>query len=131
MADDVYLKETLADGKITCYRFVSTGSEAAELWYTELVKLFSTWDNRNALLLLVDLCEANNLISAEMMKTAREASHERPDVPGKTAVLVSAHDSSVNVKALLDHVLAGTRPRRIFSKEDEAVAWLLEPISPE
>ena len=25
MSDDVYIKETLADGKITCYRFVSTG----------------------------------------------------------------------------------------------------------
>ena len=127
MSDEVYIKETLQDGKIVCYRFVSTGSEAAEKWYTEIVNLFSSWDNRNHLLLLVDLCQANNLLSAEMMKTAREASHERPDVPGKTAVVIETHDSSVSVKALLDHVLADTRPRKIFSNEDEAVAWLLEP----
>ena len=127
MSDDVYVRESLEDGKIVCYRFTSTGSEAAEKWYTEIVNLFSSWDNRNRLLLLVDLCEANNLISAEMMKTAREASHERPDVPGKTAVLVSVQDSSINVKALLDHVLADTRPRKIFFKEDAAVAWLLSP----
>ena len=131
MSDDVYIKESLEDGKIICYRFVSTGSEAAELWYTEIVNLFSSWDNRDSLLLLVDLCEANNLLSAEMMKTAREASHERPDVPGKTAVLINMHNSAVNVKALLDHVLAETRPRRIFSQEDEAIAWLLEPITAE
>ena len=126
MSDEVYIKESLADGKIVSYSFVSTGSEAAEKWYTEIVNLFSSWDNRNKLLLLVDLCQANNLLSAEMMKTAREASHERPDVPGKTAVVVDSHESSLNVKALLDHVLADTRPRRLFSNQDEAIAWLLE-----
>jgi hypothetical protein len=126
MTDDVYIKESLVDGKIVSYSFVSTGSEAAEKWYTEIVNLFSSWDNRIPLLLLVDLCQANNLLSAEMMKTAREASRERPDVPGKTAVVVDSHESSLNVKALLDHVLAETRPRRLFSNHDEAIAWLLE-----
>jgi len=127
MSDDVYIKESLADGKIVSYSFVSTGSEAAEKWSIEMTNLFSSWDNRKQLLLLVDLCQANNLLSAEMMKTAREASKERPDVPGKTAVVVDSRESSVSVHALLDHVLADTRPRKIFSNQDEAIAWLLEP----
>ena len=42
MSDEVYLKESLADGKIISYSFISTGSEAAEKWYTEIVNLFAS-----------------------------------------------------------------------------------------
>ena len=127
MPEEVYSKEMLADGRIVCFRFVSTGSEAAEKWYLELTDLFSNWDKRAPLLMLVDLSRENNLVSAEMMRTAREASHERPDVPGKTAVLIDGSEPSQNIKLLLDRGLAETRQRKIVASESEAVAWLLEP----
>lgn len=124
MSEDVFYQETLHDGQIICYRFISTGAEAAELWLAEVTELFDNWNSDQPLLLLIDLCRADNMMSAEMMRNARQASQER--LPGKTAMLIDAEGSSINVKALLDRVLADARERRIFLKEDEAVQWLLE-----
>ncbi len=126
MADEVFVTEHLANGKIACYRFISTGAEASEVWFQEVVNLFNSWDSSEPLLLLIDLSKPDNQLSAEALKAGREASQTRPDVPGKTALLINSSEPSQNVKALVEHVLAGTRERKIFSSEAEAVAWLLE-----
>ena len=125
MADEVFTKERLAGGRIVCYRFVSTGSEAAEKWYTEITDLFMNWDASAPLFLLVDLRQAENLISPEMLRTAREASQERPDVPGKTALIIDSSEPAQNVTGMVDHVLAETRERKIFDNEPDAINWLL------
>ncbi len=125
MADEVFTKEWLADGKIACYRFISTGSEAAEKWLSEITALFTQWDHSKPLLLLIDLSMPNNALSPEALRVARQASQEQPNVPGKTALLIDGDESTHNVKALVQHVLAGTRERQLFSDEAAAVAWLL------
>ncbi|MEP7290542.1 MAG: hypothetical protein ABI835_02110 [Chloroflexota bacterium] len=126
MADEVFSKEWLADGKIACYRFVSTGSEAAEKWFSEIVDLFTQWDRTRPLLLMIDLSEPNNALSPEALRAARQASQEQPHVPGKTAMLIDGHSSAHNVTALVEHVLVGERERQIFTQEAAAIAWLLE-----
>ncbi len=127
MAEEaVFIKEVIEDGRIVSYRFVSTGSEAAQKWLDDIESLFSSWNNAKPLLLLIDLCMANNLLSAEFMKSAREASGERPDVPGRTAVVIDSREPSQNVRMVLDRLLADTRERKLFTQETEAIAWLLE-----
>ena len=126
MADEVFTKEWLADGKVACYRFLSTGSEAADKWFTEIVDLFTKWDRSKPLLLLIDLSAPDNALSPEALRAARQASQEQPNVPGKTALVIDGSESSHNVRALVEHVLAGSRERQIFTEEDAAVAWLLE-----
>lgn len=128
MSDEVFIKEWLQDGRIICYRFQSTGSEAAEKWLHEIVHLFTTWDTSKPLLLMIDLSEPDNFLSPEALRAARQASQTDPDVPGKTAVLIDSSEATHNVKGLLDHVLVGDRPRQLFDKaaEADAVAWLLQ-----
>lgn len=126
MPESVYTKEWLADGRIACYRFISTGTEAAAKWYDEIVSLFSNWDRSKPLLLLIDLSQPDNMLSPEALRAAREASHTSPDVDGKTALVIDASEPAQNVTGLVEHVLAGTRERKIFGSEAEAVAWLLE-----
>ncbi len=126
MAEDIFTREWLADSRIICYRFISTGSEAADQWYQEVVNLFSRWDGHKPLLLLIDLSLPDNILSAEAIKRAREASIQYPDVPGKTALLIDSTSPAHNVNAMVDHVLAGSREREIFTSEAEAVAWLLQ-----
>ena len=126
MEDSFFKKEWMEDGRIIVYRFFSTGAEAAELWFKEITSLFDNWGDEGPLLLLIDLSQPDNRLSAEMLRSAREASQERPDVPGKTALVIDSSEPSQNVKVLVDRVLAETRERRIFSQETEAVAWLLE-----
>ena len=102
MADEVFSKEWLAGGKIACYRFISTGSEAAEKWFTEIVDLFTGWDRSKPLLLLIDVSTPNNPLSPEALRAARQASQEQPNVAGKTALLIDGSESSHNVRALVD-----------------------------
>jgi hypothetical protein len=127
MSESVFTKEWLADGRIACYRFVSTGSEAADTWFSEIVSLFSSWDSSRPLLLLIDLSQPDNVLSPEAIRAAREASQTEPNILGKTALLIDSAAPAQNVNALVDHVLAGTRARKIFDSEAQAVAWLLEP----
>jgi hypothetical protein len=126
MAENVFTRETLADSRIVCYRFISTGSEAADIWYNEIVNLFSKWDADRPLLLIIDLSQPGNALSAEAIKRAREASTQYPNVPGKTALIIDPNATAFNVNAMVSHVLAGGRPREIFTNEPDAVAWLLE-----
>ena len=127
MAENIFTKELLADGRIVCYRFISTGQEAAEKWQTDITHLITGWDSSKPLLLLLDLCQAKNLLSADMLFSASSASHERSDVVGKTAVLVLGSASSKGVQMLLDRgALANTRERKIFDDEAKGIAWLLE-----
>ncbi len=127
MSNEVFIKEWLQDGRIACYRFQSTGSEAAEKWLEEIVTLFRTWDTSKPLLLMIDLSEPDNSLSPEALRAARQASQTDPDVPGKTAVLIDGNEPTQNVKALVEHVLVGERPRQLFDKtaEADAIAWLL------
>jgi hypothetical protein len=126
MPNNVVTKEYLADGRIVCFRFASTGQEAAELWDDEMSDLFSHWDIGTPLLLLIDLCKAGNALSADIMRTARDASQQRSDVPGKTAVIVLGNESSKGVQMLLERALADTRERKIFDHEADGINWLLE-----
>jgi hypothetical protein len=126
MADEAFSKELLADQRVTCYRLFNTGSEAADLWYQDVIALFSTWDASNPLLLLVDLSKTGNSLSAEAMRRSREASLQNPNVPGKSAMLIDPNATAYNVNALVEHVLAGQRKRDVFSDEAEAIAWLLQ-----
>lgn len=126
MPDNIFSKELLADGRIVCYRFISTGQEAAEKWYDDISDLIAGWDSSKPLLLLLDLCQAGNVLSADMMFSARSASHARTDVSGKTAVIVLGNSPAQGIQMLLDRALASTRERKLFDNETDGVAWLLE-----
>jgi hypothetical protein len=126
MPENIFTRELLADGRIVCYRFISTGQEAAEKWYADIRDLIAHWDRSKPLLLLLDLCQAGNLLSADMMHSARAAAQERVDVVGRTAVIVLGNEPSEGIQMLLDRALADTRERKIFEHEAEGIAWLLE-----
>lgn len=126
MSEPVYTQQWLAEGRIACYRFVSTGTEAAETWYNEVVDLFANWDRSKPLLLLIDLSLPDNALSPEALRAARAVSQASPDVTGRTALLIDSSAPAQNVTGLVEHVLEDTRDRKIFSSEADAVAWLLE-----
>ncbi|HVU12251.1 MAG TPA: hypothetical protein VHD90_13290 [Phototrophicaceae bacterium] len=127
-AEEVFVKESAADGRVTVYRFTSTGSEAAEKWRNEMEGLFSSADGSRRLLLF-DVSRSNNQVSAEMLRTLREAASQRQIVPGKTALLVDTHLSTKTVEIMIEHspFEAAGRHMKMFGSEQEAIHWLLEP----
>jgi hypothetical protein len=125
--EELFSKESIADGRIISYCFASTGSEAAEKWYKEMENLFSKPDQGR--LLLIDIRQSNNQLSAEMGKTLREGAAELVITPGKTALLVASQASTKVAEIQVQHnpfENAG-RQLKMFSDENEAIAWLLEP----
>lgn len=120
-----YKRELLAEDKVVCYRFESLGTATADQWFVDVIELFENWDKHKPLLLLIDIRQPDNLLSAQAMMRARQVSQLRPDVPGKTAMLVDPSEPTQNVELLLDKVLSPTRERDTFSSEATAIAWLL------
>ncbi len=120
-----YQRETLADGQVVCFRFASTGHATADQWFVDMHDLFETWDNNTPLLLLIDIHQPDNILSAQAMMRARQLAQFRPDVPGKTALLLDPGESAQNIELLIDKVLSPTRSRETFTDEAAALAWLL------
>jgi len=127
MPEEIITRETLADGSVACYRFFSTGSEAAETWLKEMNRLFSSPDDERPHLFLIDIRPAKNLVSADMFKTLRTAAAEHPNLSGKTAILFTPETSTKMVELMAQHnpMESANRPLKIFSDEKEAIAWLL------
>lgn len=124
MADRVVHRESLADGKVICYRFESLGTEAADEWFEDITDLFEQWDDADPLLVLLDLRGAQtNLLSAEGMLRARQVS--AMDQNGKSALIIDGEKPADNLVMFLEKALKSTRPREVFTTEADAVAWLL------
>jgi hypothetical protein len=127
MASELVVKEILAEGRIIAHRLSSLGTEAAELWYADMEKIWLEWDEARPLLLLLDLRAVDSLyLSAEGMMRARQFSQHR--VMGKTAIVVRDFGET-GVKILemfVDRTLDQTRTRDVFDDEAKAIAWLLE-----
>ncbi len=126
MNNDILVKEWLADSRVVCYRFITTGTEATDRWFADLVAMLSGWDKNKSFLLLVDLTQAKNNLSPESMQRSIEISNRYADIPGKVAFLIDPTAKSYNLDAMVDHVLANTRPLETFTREPDAIAWLLE-----
>jgi hypothetical protein len=67
------------------------------------------------------------IISSQALTRAREVSHVRPDLPGRTAVLIASSIAAQVISAVIRSGLAsGKRQRMIFNHEPSAIAWLLQ-----
>ena len=126
MSDDIFIKEWLADSRIVCFRFKTTGTEATDRWIADLVALMSQWDKEKSFLLLVDLTQAKNNLSPEAMQRSIEISNRYADIPGKVAFLIDPNATTYNVDAMVKHVLANTRTLQTFTREPDALEWLLK-----
>jgi hypothetical protein len=127
MNEDIFLKDWIADGSIVRYRFTSTGSEAAERWYEDVVRMMSQWDASKPGHVLIDVSQVGNSLSAQALKRTRDITGQFMNVPGRTAVLIDPNATAYNINAMLAHSQHGARQLNVFSDEADAVTWLLEP----
>ena len=127
MREETYKVEWLEDGKILCVRFLSTGSETAEAWGKEGQALLSSWDPAKPLLMMFDVRHARNLMSAEAIQTTQVLAQINKDRKGKAAILMHDTAPAQNLNATARYKIPDNYTRKMFTEEDEAVAWLLEP----
>lgn len=126
MREETYRVEWLADGKILCVRFFSTGSETAEAWGAEGQKLLSEWAPDKPLLMMFDMRHARNLMSAEAISTTQGLAQINKGRSGKAAILMHETAPSQNLRATATYKIPDNYVRQMFTDEDAAVAWLLE-----
>lgn len=121
-----YTKEWLMNGRVLACRFQRTDRATADAWYADMRDMFLAWNEDRPLHLLIDLSQPGTM-SAQGMMRARQLSHVRPDLVGRTAILVGRSLATQVMKALIRSGLGeGARQRLMFSSEQSAVAWLLE-----
>lgn len=121
-----YSKEWLAGGRVLTYRFTRADREAGDQWFHEVRAIFLEWNAERPLHLLLDLQNHMGIISAQALMRARQLSHVRPDLPGRTALVVGRGMGVNMISSLLRSGIAGgARQRMMFSSEEAALEWLL------
>ncbi|MGQ9908431.1 MAG: hypothetical protein ACUVS2_06300 [Candidatus Flexifilum sp.] len=121
-----YTREWLVNGRILACRFQRADRETADAWFEDMRQLFMSWNENRPLHLLLDLSQPGS-ISAQALTRGRQLSHVRPDLPGRTAILVGRSLATQVMKMIVRAGLGGgVRQRMLFGTEPAAIAWLLE-----
>lgn len=125
--DAPYVKEWIHDGQILRYGFHETSPATADLWFDDVGEVFRAWQPDKRLLLLIDVRMQGTFVSAQALIRARQVSAVRPDLPGRTAVLIASPIASQVISSLIRTGLTGkVRQRQIFADESRAISWLLD-----
>lgn len=120
-----FTKEWLIDGQILCYRFIHIDGETADAWYHDAADVLRSWPEESPLNTLLDIRMHGRIIPPVAFSRSRQISFMRPEVQGRTAVLIASALAAKVVSALINTKLAtGTRARMIFNDEALALAWL-------
>ncbi len=121
-----YSKVWLADGQILVYRFHDVRHETVDAWSDDLTGELTRWSADKRLRLIYDIRQGG--VSTYALNRARKHSNLRPDVAGRTAILVNI--GSPLITQLVGVTIRGLsnryRQRSVFSDEQRAVDWLLE-----
>lgn len=122
-----FTREWLVNGRILCYRFHDANHENADAWYHDIAALLRDWSDERPLLLLLDMQLHARLIGSYALMRSRQVGNMRPDVKGRTAVVVSNPLLAQVISAFIRSGV-GTlkRQRKLFSDEPSAIAWLLD-----
>ncbi len=124
---NAYTREWISGGKILCFRFNSLGGTTAEEWFAEMLVNYDTWrQNNQRVLVLLDMQNTGNLLSAEGMARARDLATKFSDLEGRIALLINANEDFKNLEMFVQRGLtAQARERQIFEAEQAAIDWLL------
>jgi hypothetical protein len=126
-----YFREWIADGRVIACRLPVLDDATVDAWYEDMRQVFLTWNEERPMHVLVDISRPGS-VSAQALTTARKLSNVRPDVPGRTAILVGRSLATPVMNMLIRAGLGGkTRQRRIFGTEAAALVWLVQhdPVS--
>lgn len=127
MSELPYKKDWIHDGQILRYGFHETSRATADIWFEDMAQVFRAWDDQKPLHLLIDVRMQGMFVSAQALIRARQVSGIRPDLPGRTAVLIASPIGAQVISSLIRTGLTGTlRQRLVFSDESRAIQWLLD-----
>ncbi len=122
-----YLQEWVSNDRILVCRFPNTAAETVDEWYEEMQTIYTNFPDDQPVCLMLDLRRAGGIPSPRALFRARSVAQLRPNLPGRTAILIESRMA----RSVFSQLLEGTttdsidREREIFTNENEAVTWLL------
>lgn len=121
-----YTKETLADGRVLCYRFADTTPATIDAWADDLIHELEIWPNDRPWRLILDIRLNGSVVSAYALRRARAIAGMRSELPGRLAILIGSRLAAQVISMALRVAPNSYRRRACFVNESLAVAWLLE-----
>lgn len=119
--------ETLYDGKIYIWTASQSSKEVIDAWYRAASEMLENWDDMTApYLVLLDMSRV--VLSVYSRRRASAMAEIRPDVNGRTAVVVAATTMGHMTRLFVDKTLQKTRERRVFFSREDALFWLEEAL---
>ena len=97
-----------------------------ETWFQRCQKDIDAWDSEQPLLLLLDMSRV--ILTPFGRSKAGELANVRPELGGRTAVVIAASTMGHLTRLFVNHSLHGTRQRRVFFSRDDAQTWLEESL---
>lgn len=117
--------ERLYRGRITIVTADSADGEAIETGFDIVMNEIENWpDTTVPYLLLLDMSRV--MLTPFVRRKALELSQIRPEVTGRTAIIISASTIGHLIRVFVSNSLEGSRERRVFFSREDGQAWLEE-----
>ncbi|PJF39932.1 MAG: hypothetical protein CUN55_13360 [Phototrophicales bacterium] len=117
--------EHINEGRITVVAASSTNSASIEAGFEFILNEIQNWpDLHTPYLLLLDMSRV--MLTPYVRRKAIELAQVRPEVAGRTAIVISASTIGHLIRVFVNNSLEGSRERQVFFAYDKAIEWLEE-----
>lgn len=121
-------REWVADRKIVVFRLEDITRETIDKWAVEATNSLLEWPSDQPFLSLQDFSKVYHLtITPYLSKKSKELVALRPEIPGRTAIVLPPRFFMLPIIQGFVLALARShkhRERRLFTSETEALLWL-------
>jgi hypothetical protein len=121
-----YVVEWLENEQVLCYRFYEITPAMMDEWMNHVTEVVRAWAGYKPLHALIDLRGQPIIVSVQVFSRMRKAASIRPELKGRTAILIDNPRTAKLASSLLLRFPLGVRQRNIFTDEAQALRWLVE-----
>lgn len=117
--------ERLHNGKIITVSSNSPDGSVIGVGFEILSEMLEAWaDTDVPCLMLFDMSRV--MLTPYVRRKATELAEIRPDVHGRTAIIISASTVGHLIRMFVSNSLSSNRERRVFFTYEDGIAWLEE-----
>jgi hypothetical protein len=121
-----FTAEWLGDGNVLCYHFHQMTPASMDEWLNHVTDVNRGWSASRPLDVLIDLRTQSIIVSGQIFLRMQKAAGNRPELKGRTAILIGNPHAAELASSLLLRLPLGVRQRKVFSDEAAALDWLLK-----
>ncbi len=115
--------QQIHNGRIHIWTASQSTKDVVDAWYQSSRETLENWeDTSRPYLVLLDMSRV--ILTPYNRKRAEALAEVRPDVGGRTAVVIAASTMGHMTRLFVNKTLQKTRERRVFFTREDAIRWL-------